>query len=219
MKKLTAVLLILLGIMIMFYPKITEVFHNHEQNLLLKKWDQKKHGNKNSLENNYQSLNKAFDESLEREPIPEQGTIQEPALINKNFEMDGLTGIIKIPKIDLTLPILEGASQANLKIGASHLDGTALPGEIGNAAIAAHRSRTYGKMFNRLNELKPGDEIVVEDKKQAYTYDIYNVLIVEPDDLSVLNPNGQDRILTLITCDPITTGIHRLIIHAKLKGA
>lgn len=215
MKKLISVILILLGIMIMFYPKITEVSSNHEQNLLLKKWDNKKYGNKTSLENNYQSLNKAFDEILGKEQIPDH----EPALINNKEIKDSLTGVIKISKIDLTLPILEGASQENLKIGAGHLEGTALLGEVGNAAIAAHRSRTYGRMFNRLNELKPGDEIVVEDKKQAYTYDVYNVVIVEPDDLSVLNRNGNDRILTLITCDPITTGTHRLIIHAKLKGA
>lgn len=127
-----------------------------------------------------------------------------------------MTGIITIDKIDLKLPILEGATKANMKHAAAHMKETAPIGEIGNAAIAAHRSRTAGRLFNRLNEVKVGDTISVKTSDQEYEYEVYDISIVEPTDVSVLNGNKQDKILTLITCDPLVNPTHRLIIHAKI---
>ena len=90
-------------------------------------------------------------------------------------------------------------------------------GEIGNAAIAAHRSRTFGRFFNRLDEVKIGDEIVIKDKNTTYTYTVFDKKIVRRCYVSVLDGNGKDKILTLITCDPVDVATHRLIIHAKVK--
>jgi sortase A len=103
-----------------------------------------------------------------------------------------------------------------MKYGAGHLTGTDYPGEKGNAAIAAHISRAYGRMFNRLGELEAGDTIVIKDRHQTFKYTIFNTSIVSPDDTSVLKRNGEDQLLTLITCDPVGKAIHRLIIHARL---
>lgn len=111
---------------------------------------------------------------------------------------------------------MEGATKANMKHAAAHMKETAPIGEIGNAAIAAHRSRTAGRLFNRLNEVKVGDTISVKTSDQEYEYEVYDISIVEPTDVSVLNGNKQDKILTLITCDPLVNPTHRLIIHAKI---
>lgn len=127
------------------------------------------------------------------------------------------SAIIIIDKVDLKLPILEGASLQNMKYSAVHLSETTPIGEVGNAAIAAHRARTTGRLFNRLHEVGIGDEIVIEMKNAKIIYTVYEVLIVEPTDSSVLNRNNKDKILTLITCDPIVNPTHRLIVHAKAK--
>lgn len=123
---------------------------------------------------------------------------------------------IKIDKIKLKLPVVEGATQKNMKSAAAHLKETTALGQVGNAAIAGHRMRSKGKLFNRLGELEAGDKIVVETKDQSYTYTVYKILIVKPTDVSVLNYNNKDKLLTLITCDPIVNPTHRLIIHAKM---
>ncbi len=61
-----------------------------------------------------------------------------------------------------------------------------------------------------------GDRVTVEFNKKTYTYEVYEKLVVLPEDTSVLNRNDTDKILTLITCTPIRVATHRLILHAKL---
>ncbi|MNP49025.1 Sortase family protein [compost metagenome] len=124
--------------------------------------------------------------------------------------------MIEIPAIDLKLPVLEGATKANMKHAAAHMTETSSLGETGNAAIAAHRARTKGRLFNRLNEVKIGDQIDIAAETGRFVYEVYDISVVEPTDVSVLEPKGDDRMLTLITCDPLKNPTHRLIIHAKL---
>jgi len=110
------------------------------------------------------------------------------------------------------------AQLSKTRVGAGQVSGTTKLGDIGNAALAAHRSHTYGRMFNRLDELEIGDKIIVETKDGTFEYTVYKKHVVEPTDLSVLNKNNKDRVLTLITCTPIYTATHRLIIHAVISN-
>ncbi|WP_068609422.1 class D sortase [Paenibacillus swuensis] len=124
-------------------------------------------------------------------------------------------GIIEIPKIKARLPVLNGVSTANLKLGAAYFEGTALPGSRGNTVIAAHRSYKFGRMFNRLNELSSGDDIQVKTHKGTFTYKVTSTEIVQPEETGVLKQNRSKRTLTLITCHPIRVGTQRLIVHAE----
>jgi sortase A len=215
MKKIFALLLILLGIFIMLYPTFTQLYSTIMQERLFIQWEEHAEGGKSELEKSYKNLEQIF---ANFEGEPSQGSSE--SVIQQQQSSDGqqpILGILTIKKINLKLPILEGATQENLKIAAGHLEGTAMLGESGNTAIAAHRSRTYGKMFNRLNELEVGDEIIIEDHTNKNMYEVYEILIVEPEDVSVLEGSENEKIVTLITCEPINTGTHRLIIHAKIK--
>lgn len=123
-------------------------------------------------------------------------------------------GKIKISKIDLVMPVLVGATEKNLNRGAATISGTSDFGEIGNVGIAAHRGRSYGIFFNRLDEIEPGDVIEVTANNKVYKYTVYKTHIVEPTDVSVLYRNDKDKVLTLVTCDPVKNPTHRLIVHA-----
>ncbi|MDF2545665.1 MAG: hypothetical protein K0R93_563 [Anaerosolibacter sp.] len=125
-------------------------------------------------------------------------------------------GVMMIPKINLKQPLFSGASQKNLKIGLGHMVETSKIGEVGNASIAGHRSHTFGRFFNRLDEVDVNDEIEILIDGKTLKYIVYEKVIVEPTDISVLKRNKKDRILTLITCHPLYTSTHRLIIHAKM---
>lgn len=127
-----------------------------------------------------------------------------------------IIGTIEIPSIKVKMPLLAGATMANMNVGAAHMTETTAVGEVGNAAIAAHRARTKGRQFNRLDEVKIGDEIVIRSKTETYVYTVYQTSIVEPTDVSVLAHKGSDKIITLITCDPVDTATHRLIVHGKI---
>jgi len=160
------------------------------------------------------------DQAVE-EPLPTESNEPEdsptPTAKPKNSQQYKAIGRIKIDKISLNIPILHGTSKANLKLGAGQITGTSKLGDVGNAALAAHRSHTYGRMFNRLDELEIGDKIIVETADGTFEYTVYEKLVVEPDDVSVLNRNDKDRVLTLVTCTPLYTATHRLIVHAVIR--
>lgn len=126
-------------------------------------------------------------------------------------------GVIEIPRIDLKLPILDKVTETNLNYGTAHIEGTNRIGEVGNVGIAGHRGRSRGLLFNRLGEVEEGDVIMIKSDGKTYEYTIYSVSIVEPSDVSVLNRSRTEKVLTLVTCDPVSNPTHRLIVHALQK--
>lgn len=125
-------------------------------------------------------------------------------------------GIIQIKKIKVKAPIVEGVKPFNLKTAVGHIPGTAGLGKPGNCALAGHRSYTFGKFFNRLDELEIGDEIVVTTKKEDLKYKVIKIHVVTPDDVSVLEGSKDNNLITLITCTPIYVASHRLIVVGDL---
>ncbi|WP_461207146.1 class D sortase [Clostridium sp. DL1XJH146] len=128
----------------------------------------------------------------------------------------GAVGIIEIPKIDLKVAIGEGVDMDTLKYAVGHFPDTAMPGETGNFAVAGHRSYTYNQYFNRLDEVKTGDEILVTSLAGTFTYIVDDISVVEPDEVSVLSQTSNSSI-TLVTCTPVRVATHRLIIKGHLK--
>lgn len=126
-------------------------------------------------------------------------------------------GIIQIKKIKVNLPIVEGVKAENLRVGVGHMPGTAALGSPGNCALAGHRNYSFGKFFNRLDELVVGDEILITTKEGELRYKITKKFVVKPDDVSILKGNKDENIITLITCTPIRIATHRLIIQASLE--
>lgn len=122
--------------------------------------------------------------------------------------------LVRIPKINCTEPVKEGVDRNALAASLGHEPGTALPGEVGNCVIAGHRNYTFGKYFNRLNEVEIGDTIYIDTLDDTYEYTVEEIKVVEPTDLSVLD-NTEDETLTLYTCTPIYIATHRLVIIAK----
>lgn len=126
-------------------------------------------------------------------------------------------GKIKIPKIGVDKVVVEGVDDESLKKGPGHYPETAFPGKAGNAVVSGHRT-TYGSPFYRLDELKPGDEIIMEDTAGTpHKYKVTEKKIVLPTDLSVVVPSTDAR-LTLTTCHPRFSAKQRLIIVAALEG-
>lgn len=127
----------------------------------------------------------------------------------------GTVGIMIIPKINLDVAVEEGVEVDKLRYSVGHFAGTAMPGEKGNFCVAGHRSYTYSEYFNRLDELGVGDKIIMRTQKGEYTYVVTEKKVVEPTEVSVLNPTKESTI-TLVTCTPIRIATHRLIIKGRL---
>jgi sortase A len=229
MKKHIGTILIVLGLVIIAFPFIGRLIADQRQKAMLEEfylevesYNEETAQAFSSLDSIFESTNTeegqlALDESISEvptnvEPTPD-GTIEleKAGTIGKKLEV---LGIIKIDKIDLKAPIAEGAELEILKYAIGHMESTTKLNTIGNSVIAGHRSHSFGVYFNRLDEMAIGDEIVVETPKEKVTYVIYDILMVEPDDVSVLRSSSKYRVLTLVTCDPVYNPTHRLIVHA-----
>jgi sortase A len=121
---------------------------------------------------------------------------------------------VRIPKIGVDQYVVQGVGLADLRKGPGHYPQTPLPGEVGNAAIAGHRT-TYGAPFNRLGELADGDEILVTTLKGSFTYKVANIHVVKPSQVEVLDPTAAPT-LTLTTCHPKYSAKERLVVVANL---
>jgi sortase A len=137
-----------------------------------------------------------------------------PAGITGTIAHEGsVVARIQIPKVHIDQFVVEGTKLSDLAKGPGHYTGTPLPGQQGNVAIAGHRE-THGSPFERLDELKPGDQIFVTTKTGRYLYIMRSARVVSPKDVSVLRDFGDNR-LTLTTCTPKYTSLNRLIIVAQ----
>lgn len=132
-------------------------------------------------------------------------------------------GTISIEKIDLSLPLFDSADIVPLRYGAGRLEKTALPGEQGNCVILGHRMKTYGSLFNRLDEVSVGDEVkIAAIDGTVYVYVVEEVIAkLEPTELEkyVTNDDLSGSRLTLVTCTPTGVGSHRIVIIATLQEA
>ena len=125
---------------------------------------------------------------------------------------DSLTRI-KIPAIGVDTVVVEGVTPSALRAGAGHYPQTALPCEIGNVAIAGHRT-TFGKPFSNVDQLKSGDtiELITPLGSCMYRMD-KDPWVVPPTEMSVLDA-ADDKVVTLTTCHPKGSAAQRLIVQA-----
>ncbi len=122
-------------------------------------------------------------------------------------------GRIDIPRIGLTVAILQGTKSKTLRLGVGHIRGTPLPGQGGNVGIAGHRDT----WFRNLKDIRTGDEIQIETVAGLSKYKVDWAQIVAPNDVSVLAPSAESA-LTLVTCYPfyyVGPAPKRFVVHAR----
>lgn len=112
-------------------------------------------------------------------------------------------------------PVVQGDGWEQLKKGVGQYVGSAKPGENGNMVLSAHND-IFGELFRDLDQLKPGDEIIVNTSRQEYIYRVTGIRIVEPTEVSVLNPTAKPTV-TLISCYPYLVDSQRIVVFGELS--
>lgn len=132
--------------------------------------------------------------------------------------------VLRVPRFGRAYAevIVEGVGRADLRRGPGHYPGTALPGKVGNFAVAGHRT-TYGAPFGRLGELRVGDAVVLETRTAWLTYRVTASRIVPPTAMWVTAPvpdapgrSATAPLLTLTTCNPRYSDRQRLVVFGSL---
>ncbi|MDY3367447.1 class D sortase [Zhenhengia yiwuensis] len=205
MKKILSKVLIIVGILLLLLPSVGNLYTKYQQDRMYQAYLD----NLTQIETSMQTLNEAL---VSEEELAEE----QPALAAQTPNGLDVMGIVSIPKIGVDLMFVEGVSKQALKFAVGHMPGTAMPGEVGNCAIAGHRSYTFGEYFNRLDEVEIGDEIQIAIGKENYTYKVYESFLVEPSEVWVTEPIEDKKVVTLITCHPVVKATHRLIVRGEL---
>ena len=127
---------------------------------------------------------------------------------------------IEISKIGVSKIVVAGVDFKALQKGPGLFDGSPLPGQLGNVAIAGHRT-SYGAPFSRINELTLGDEIILTRAGSTFTYIVSEIpFVVKPSQIEVVKTVDRTTSqLTLVTCHPKWTSAQRMIVKAKLDSA
>ena len=159
----------------------------------------------------------------------------------KHIPIGSGIAVLRIPRFGsgYHMVVVEGTGYSDLEKGPGHYPGTAFPGQVGNFAVAGHRT-TYLHPFYNINELKPGDAIVLETKSMWFTYRVEDIPatkgypkisyqeIVDPTDVAVAYPVPDQpnqaakpslKLLTFTSCNPRYSAAQRIVVHAMLEQA
>lgn len=210
LRKILIFLLIAGGLGLIAYPSARVAYLEYQQKQLLAQWEKEL------------AILNVTDEETGQTAAEGAGAETESAVTtvaSGEAYKPQVEGLLEIEKIRLKIPIITGVNDRNLNLGVTSVEKTGRPGEIGNYCIAGHNSRSYGRQFNRLDELAPGDEIRVTAGDKVYVYQVTEKMLVQPEEVEVMWGNGKDRLITLITCDYSQEPYLRLIVRGELVEA
>lgn len=216
MKKTFAVLLIIAGISIALYPEVKWGYSRWQQEKVMHELEE--YMNKEDTDTAQPESGSGNNGNTQNDSSKNKQTSQDDKAseIRDEYIKKHLEGILKIPRINLNMPVLKGATNKNLAISPSSIEGTGKAGEFCNYCIAGHHSYLYGHQFNRLGELKVGDKIIFQSIEGVFTYTVRNIYLVHPTDTSHLKPQKGQRLITLITCDYRLKPTGRLLVTGAM---
>ena len=129
----------------------------------------------------------------------------------------GIMGYIQIPVINVNLPIYHGVEESILSIATGHIAGSAFPvgGTGTHAVLSGHRGLPSAKLFSDLDLLKEGDIFTISVLDEVLTYQVDQIHIVLPEEISDLAINPNEDYVTLITCTPYGVNTHRILVRGR----
>ena len=131
-----------------------------------------------------------------------------------NLSGNGMMGYIEIPTISVNLPVYHGTAASTLETGVGHLEGSSLPvgGEGTHAVLTGHTGLNKAKLFTDLTEVKKGDLFFLHVSGRDMAYEVNEIKIIEPEDISTLLVRPGEDLVTLVTCTPYGVNTHRLCV-------
>lgn len=211
------VLILFTGLSLLLYPSVSEYWNSFHQTRAIATYAEDV---ANMNEEQYEKLWKAA-EKYNRKLQKQQGirTLSEEGKKEYDKQLNisgiGVMGYVEIPKIASTLPIYHGTEESVLQIAIGHLEWSSLPvgGESTHCVLSGHRGLPSAKLFTNLDMLTEGDVFMLRVLDEVLTYEVDQILIVEPEHTEALDiVEGKDY-CTLVTCTPYGINTHRLLVR------
>lgn len=219
-KHFTTILLLLIllaGVSLLLYPTVSDYWNSFHQSRAIATYvDAVAELDESDYEEMWAAA-VAYNEALLENSDRWNLTKEEEEEYNSILDVTGtgIMGYIEIPKIDVYLPIYHGTDEGVLEVAIGHLSGSSFPvgGEGTHCVVSGHRGLPSAKLFTDLDELEEGDIFMMYVLGQTLTYEIDQILIVEPDDMTSLEIEAGRDLCTLVTCTPYGVNSHRMLVR------
>ena len=209
--------LFLIGLSLLLYPSISNWWNSMRQTRVISDYSR---AVDELPEETYEELllaARAYNDALPLKADRYEMTESEEAAYKKLLcvEGNGVMGYVEIPKINVSLPIYHTTREDILQFAAGHLPGTSLPiGGLGtHCVLSGHRGLPSAKLFTDLDKMQEGDIFYITVLKQRLTYEVDQILIVDPENMEALEIDPHAELLTLVTCTPYGVNTHRLLVR------
>ena len=219
-KKLSSILLVLIllaGAAIMIYPSFSDYWNSFHQSQAIANYSESV---SNLNEEEYERLWLAaceYNVKMAGKSIPFRLSDAEWEEYNSLLDVsgNGIMGYIEIPKINVSLPIYHGTSDAVLQVAAGHIESSSLPvgGTSTHCIISGHRGLPSAKLFTDLDQMSEGDIFQLKILNETLTYEVDQIRIVEPQEVNDLTIIPGGDYVTLITCTPYGINSHRMLLR------
>lgn len=219
-KNLSSIILVLIfiiGLSLLLYPSFSDYWNSFHQSRAIASYAQSVTTiNDDQYEKMWaqaQEYNATLAKKQNRWVLSEEEYEEYEGLLN--IGGTGIIGYIEIPNIKVSLPIYHGVDEAVLQIAVGHIEGSSLPvgGEGTHCVISGHRGLPSAKLFTNLDEMEEGDLFMMRVLDETLTYEVDQIRIVEPEDLSALEIEEGKDLCTLVTCTPYGINSHRLLVR------
>lgn len=219
-KHLSTIILILIffvGLSLLLYPTVSDYWNSFHQSQAIAGYVEKVASIGDDKYEKMLNDAKVYNEELALHPSHWRLSEKEEKEYNSllNVSDMGIIGYVEIPKINCSLPVYHGTDENVLQIAVGHIEGSSLPigGKSTHSVLSGHRGLPSAKLFTNLDKLENGDLFMLRVMDETLTYEVEQILIVEPDDFSALGiEEGQD-LCTLVTCTPYGVNTHRLLVR------
>ncbi|MDY4833544.1 MAG: class C sortase [Frisingicoccus sp.] len=213
----------ILGMCLMLYPTVSNYWNSFHSSIVIDNYADKVVAMNHS---DYEQLFKAAYEYNQTLALQSKGyyltdTQKADYEVKLNINNDGIMGVIEIPGIYVELPIYHGSAEQVLQVAAGHLDWTSLPvgGESSHCVLSGHSGLPSAKLFTDLDKLALGDTFMLHVLNKTLTYEVDQILIVNPQDTSALQIVEGEDYCTLVTCTPYGINTHRLLVRGhRIEG-
>ena len=211
------VLLLLAGVSLLLYPSLSDYWNSMHQTRAIASYAE----TVSQLDTaQYDEMWKAaqdYNRSLAQRETAFALTDEQKAAYESLLDFSGLgvMGYIEIPEIDCSLPIYHGTEESVLQVAVGHLEWSNLPvgGEGTHCVLSGHRGLPSAKLFTHLDKLAVGDTFLLRVLDEVLTYEVDQILIVEPEQVDALGIVPGEDYCTLVTCTPYGINTHRLLVR------
>lgn len=211
------VVVFLVGLSLLLYPSFSEFWNSKHQSQAIDTYVNKVIEIDNKEYASMLQAAKEYNKKIENGPArwtPSKEAINEYNSL-LNIGGTGIMGYVEIPSLRVSLPIYHGVEDSVLQVAVGHIPGSSLPvgGEGTHSVISGHRGLPSAKLFTNIDELEVGDVFYICVLDEVLTYEVDQIRVVEPEDLSQLEIIESEDYCTLITCTPYGINTHRLLVR------